>query len=67
MEKGAAVVADTLGITKGIDLMEKAGKATGGMMKVLALKRLFHLVFFSVLLPCDVVEPSHASLIHVVL
>jgi hypothetical protein len=38
MEKGAAVVADTLGITKGIDLMEKAGKATGGMMKVLALK-----------------------------
>jgi hypothetical protein len=30
MEKSAAVVADSLGITKGIDLMKDAG----GMMKV---------------------------------
>jgi hypothetical protein len=67
MEKGAAVVANTLGITKGIDLMEKAGKATGGMMQVLVLKSFFHLLFFSVLLQCDVVELSHASLFHVVL
>jgi hypothetical protein len=34
MEKSAAVVADSLGITKGIDLMKDAGKVTGGMMKV---------------------------------
>jgi hypothetical protein len=41
MEKSAAVVADSLGITKGIDLMKDAGKATGGMMKVLALASCF--------------------------
>lgn len=38
MEKSAAVVADSLGITKGIDLMKDAGKVTGGMMKVLISK-----------------------------
>jgi hypothetical protein len=38
MEKSAAVVGDVLGITKGIDLMMDAGKATGGMMKVLISK-----------------------------
>jgi len=50
MVKGAAVVTNTLGITKGIDLMEQAGKATGGMMKVLIglEKFLSSCVFLSV-------------------
>ncbi len=48
MEKSAAVVADSLGITKGIDLMKDAGKATGGMMKVLACICFWHRLLFDV-------------------
>jgi hypothetical protein len=52
MEKSAAVVADSLGITKGIDLMKDAGKATGGMMKVLARMRFPHRLLFDVISTC---------------
>ena len=54
MEKSAAVVADTLGITKGIDLMKDAGKVTGGMMKVLeqAVSPFCELLMIFLLVSC---------------